>query len=83
MAEARTENETTVSQGYAMPILPWTGYGRFSTVYGRRTKAEFAEEFYARNALVQNSKLAQHNLDGYCHRIQSALTERTERARGS
>ncbi len=46
-AKTQTEKETMVLQGYAMPIPPWMGYGHFSTVYGRCTKAEFAEEFYA------------------------------------
>ncbi len=68
-AEARTEGETMTQQSNATPIPAWMGYGRFSTVMGRRSKAEFAEEFYARNALVQNYKLAQHNLDACqkCH----------------
>ncbi len=41
------------------------GYGRFSTVMGQRTKAEFAEEFYTRNALMQDYKVAQYNLHAY------------------
>ncbi len=53
----------------AAPVPPWTGYGHFSTVYGHRTKAKFAEEFYTRRALMQNYKLVQYNLDAYqkCH----------------
>ncbi len=68
-AEAQAEEENTNQQGDTTPVPPWTGYDRFSTVCGRRSKAEFAEEFYARNALVQNYKLAQYNLDAYqkCH----------------
>ncbi len=52
-----------------MVIPPWMGYGRFSTVMGRHSKAEFAKEFYARNALVQSFNLVQHNLNAYqkCH----------------
>ncbi|MCP4676427.1 MAG: hypothetical protein GY854_13125, partial [Deltaproteobacteria bacterium] len=68
-AKAQTGGETVNPQNEAMDIPPWTGYGRFSMVMGRCTKAEFAEEFYARNALELSFKLAKHNLNACqkCH----------------
>ncbi len=68
-ARAQAESEVVTQQSDATPIPLWSGYGRFSTVMGRCSKAEFAEEFYARNTLMQDYKLAQYNLDAYqkCH----------------
>ncbi len=62
-AEAQKVHEATSSQGEAIPRR--AGYGRFSTGMGRRSKAEFHEEFYARNAYVQSFNVAQHNLSTY------------------
>ncbi len=64
-AKAQAEEEVATRRGDAALVLPWMGYGRFSTVCGRCTKAEFAEEFYARNALEPNYQLAKHNLNVY------------------
>ncbi len=50
LARAQSTDEDAIPPGGFIP--PWTGYGRFSTVMGRRTKAEFREEFYKRNAYV-------------------------------
>ncbi len=68
-AEAQAEDEVATQHGDMLPIPAWTGYGHFSTVCDRRSKARIAKEFYAKNALVQNYKLAQHNLHAYqkCH----------------
>ncbi len=68
-AEARAEDEATTQQGEAVSATIWMGYGCFSMVCDRHSKAKIAEEFYARNALVQNPKMAQHNLSIYqeCH----------------
>ncbi len=68
-AKAWAEDKVTTQQGEASPEVVWTGYGHYSMVYGQCTKAKIAEEFYARNVLVQNPKLVQHNLDLYqkCH----------------
>ncbi len=64
-AEARAENEAMVQQDEVSSEAVWTGYGHYSMVCGRRSKAEIAKEFYARNALVQNPLMAQHNLNVY------------------
>ncbi len=68
-AEAQAGGEIVDSQEGAMGIPPWDGYGRFKTVMGRRSKAEFAEAFYARQALESSYLLARHHLDTYkkCH----------------
>ncbi|MCP4545555.1 MAG: hypothetical protein GY835_03680, partial [bacterium] len=66
-ARAQDADEAADLQGQDIP--PWSGYSRFCTVMGRRSKAELREEFYARNAYVQSFNVAQHNLSAYqkCH----------------
>ncbi|MCP4546847.1 MAG: hypothetical protein GY835_10330, partial [bacterium] len=66
-ARAQDADEAADLQGQDIP--PWSGYGRFSTVMGRRSKAEFHEEFHARNAYVQSFNVAQYNLSKFqkCH----------------
>ncbi len=70
-AQAQAGSGTVDSQEGAMDIPPWTGYGRFKMVMGRRSKAEFAEAFYARNALAPSYYTARHHLDAYkkCHDV--------------
>ncbi|MCP4536034.1 MAG: hypothetical protein GY832_02710, partial [Chloroflexi bacterium] len=67
LAQAQDADEDAIPQGGFIP--PWTGYGRFSTVMGRRTKAEFRKEFYKRNAYVRSFFVARDNLRAYqeCH----------------
>ncbi len=67
LAQAQNADEDAILPGGFIP--PWAGYGRFSTVMGRRTKAEFCDEFYKRNAYVRSFFVARDHLRAYqeCH----------------
>ncbi|MCP4548692.1 MAG: hypothetical protein GY835_19720, partial [bacterium] len=67
LAQAQNTDEDAIPPGGFIP--PWAGYGRFSTVMGRRTKAEFRDEFYKRNAYVRSFFIARDHLRAYqeCH----------------
>ncbi len=67
LAQVQNADEDAILPGGFIP--PWAGYGRFSTVMGRRTKAEFRDEFYKRNAYVRSFFVARDHLRAYqeCH----------------
>ncbi len=64
-AAAQAKREAAPQPSAEAPVPLWTGYGRFATVMGRLSKAEFAEAFYEKNALVPDHKTANYNLSAY------------------
>ncbi|MCP4540726.1 MAG: hypothetical protein GY832_26610, partial [Chloroflexi bacterium] len=64
---AQNMDEDAIPPGGFIP--PWARYGRFSTVMGRRTKAEFRDEFYKRNTYVRSFFVVRDHLRAYqeCH----------------
>ncbi len=63
-AETRADNKAMGEQGMAAAASIRATYG-MKTVSGRRSKAEIAAEFRARNALEKNDKQAQYNQEIY------------------
>ncbi len=63
-AEIRADNKATGQQGKASAASVRAGYG-LSMICNRRSKAEIAAEFQARNDLEKDNTLAQHNRQIY------------------